>query len=70
MLNGIASAAASDTDPRIPAQPMTIRSCQRERRARWDSRRSSARMANGVVSTQSSRTPITAAATRALQPSS
>ncbi len=39
-----ASAAASETDPRMPHQPMTTRVCHGARRSTWDSRRSSARM--------------------------
>ena len=42
--SGSASAAASETAPRIPAQPPTNRCCQVARRARWASRRSIARI--------------------------
>ena len=42
---GSASAAASETAPRMPAQPTTTRPRQLPRRATWLARRSSARIA-------------------------
>ena len=54
-----ASAAASETDPRMPHQLMIIRLCQVERRSRCDSRRSSARMTKTAVWLQISRVTMT-----------
>lgn len=49
VVKGIASAAASETEPRIPLQEPTIRVRQSERRARWLSRRSSVRITTVTV---------------------
>ena len=58
-VDGTASAAASDTAPRKPAHPLTMRCRHPTRRVRCTARRSTARMTKGVRSTQSSRVPIT-----------
>jgi len=60
---GRASAAASETEPRMPAQPRIVRWRQPARRARWLSRRSSARIAQALTCTQASRQPITTSET-------
>jgi hypothetical protein len=44
VVRGRASAAASDTAPRIPLQPATSRSLTLARRARWAGRRSRAQI--------------------------
>ena len=54
-----ASAAASDTEPRMPDHATIIRVRQPARRA-CSGRRSSARMTNGVVCSQAMRVRITA----------
>ena len=61
--NGSASAAASETAPRMPAQPTIVRPCQLPRRARCDSRRSIARITNTSVWLHTSRVTTTAALT-------
>lgn len=44
VVKGRASAAASETEPRIPAHPFTVRRRQLARRSRWLARRSRLRM--------------------------
>ena len=63
--SGSESAAASDTAPRIPAQPPTMRVCHEPRRATCDGRRSMARMSIVTTKLQAKRTPMTAAHTAA-----
>ena len=55
----------ADTTPRMPAHAPTLRSRQVVRRARWLSRRSSARMIHTVVCPQARRVRMTVALTAA-----
>ena len=59
VLIGIASAAASDTAPRMPTQEPRKRVRQSARRARCDGRRSRVRMTTVVPKTHAMRTAIT-----------
>ena len=63
--SGSASAAASETAPRIPAQPPTTRVRQPTRRATCEGRRSIALMRKVTMKFHRKRTAITAAQTAA-----
>ena len=65
VLRGSASAAASETAPRIPAQLPTTRKRQLARRARCDSRRSSVRTRKVTMKFHRKRAAITVAQTAA-----
>ena len=67
---GSASAAASDTEPRMPDHAAIMRGRQPWRRSRCCGRRSSARTRYGVVFTHAIRVRITARLTAAAWPSS
>ncbi len=65
MLKGRASAAASETEPRMPAHPFTVRTRQLDRRSRWLARRSRVRMTETMTCIHTSRVTTTAAHTAA-----
>ena len=60
--DGTASAAASETAPRKPAQPLAVRTFQLTRRARWAGRRSTRRMNHAAACDHTSRMRMTAPA--------
>jgi hypothetical protein len=61
VVGGSASAAASDTDPRIPAHAIASRGRHPTRRPRWLERRSSALITYGTVNSHTNRTAIAVA---------
>lgn len=65
VLKGRASAAASETEPRMPAHPFTVRTRQLARRSRWLTRRSRLRMIEVATCSHTSRVRTTAAHTAA-----
>ena len=65
VVSGSASAAASETAPRIPAQLPTTRKRQLARRARCEGRRSSVRTRKVTMKFQRKRAAITVAQTAA-----